>query len=415
MSFEYQEHFQYFTNLCLNVTDSCNLACVYCFVEQHPHYMSLEVAKQSVDLLVDNTRKRNKLLPKNQRKATISYFGGEPTLMWDEIIVPLTLYIEDTYPNEVALNMTTNGTLLNYERVQFLKQHKISILLSIDGGEKIQNINRPCRDGSSSFEKVSKNIPYILEAFPATTFRGTIQQATVSETFDTYLFAIRNGFRNIFLIPNAREVWTEENKAILKNQLGQIYTFMLGNFLEGRSNPIGFSLIESSFTQIFEKDRMEINKSYCPTEIERIPVRCGLGTTSISVGYDGNLYGCQEQTSRNTESKFYIGNVYDGIDIELHSKLLARYAEAATLKCENASLCEECPLRATCFSHCCPSVNLDLFDDFFINPEIHCLWKRYMFDYGVALMKILVKDNNIAFKDYLENKCQIKRKECVHG
>ena len=32
MEFEYKAHYPYFCNVCLNLTDSCNLACKYCFV-----------------------------------------------------------------------------------------------------------------------------------------------------------------------------------------------------------------------------------------------------------------------------------------------------------------------------------------------------------------------------------------------
>jgi molybdenum cofactor biosynthesis enzyme MoaA len=31
--FEYKKHYQYLTACMLNVTDSCNLKCRYCFVE----------------------------------------------------------------------------------------------------------------------------------------------------------------------------------------------------------------------------------------------------------------------------------------------------------------------------------------------------------------------------------------------
>ena len=43
MSFEYKEKYKYPTKICLNLTDNCNLACRYCFVEQHPHYMTYDI------------------------------------------------------------------------------------------------------------------------------------------------------------------------------------------------------------------------------------------------------------------------------------------------------------------------------------------------------------------------------------
>ena len=107
--FEYKEEYGWLTNICLNVTDACNLACRYCFVEQHPHYMSLDVAIQAVNFVINNLKKKNKKFKKNE-KASITFFGGEPTLRWDEIIVPVTTYIrENNYP--ISLSITTRSLL----------------------------------------------------------------------------------------------------------------------------------------------------------------------------------------------------------------------------------------------------------------------------------------------------------------
>ena len=125
------------TCFCLNITDDCNLACKYCFVQQKPHYMTLDTAKRSVDFIMENHKKKEKVyIGEDLGKPNITFFGGEPTLMWERIIVPLVSYIEEKYPNQIGLDMTTNGTLLNEERLIFLKEHNIGILLSIDGSEK---------------------------------------------------------------------------------------------------------------------------------------------------------------------------------------------------------------------------------------------------------------------------------------
>ena len=49
MSYIYEEAYKYPTCICLNVTDSCNLACKYCFVQQKPHFMTIDLAKQTID------------------------------------------------------------------------------------------------------------------------------------------------------------------------------------------------------------------------------------------------------------------------------------------------------------------------------------------------------------------------------
>jgi uncharacterized protein len=164
--------------------------------------MTYEVAQAAVDFIIENLKK------KNEERGHITYFGGEPTIMWDEIIVPLTNYIkENNLP--IDLGITTNGTLLNEERIKFLYDNNITPLLSIDGDRETQEFNRPCRTGNS-FDLVMENIPILLKYFPNTTFRGTIYAPTAKNTFQNYLFAVKLGFKKVFFIPDVRHPWTIE-------------------------------------------------------------------------------------------------------------------------------------------------------------------------------------------------------------
>ena len=206
MSYNYEEVYKYPTCICLNVTDSCNLACKYCFVQQKPHFMTIDLAKQTIDWLINNLIKRNELPNVDKlEKVDVTFFGGEPTLLYDDIIVPLVQYAEEKYLNKVQFSITTNGTLLNKNRIDFLSNHNIIPLLSIDGAKETQDFNRPQRNGKGSFDLVEANIDYLLDKFPNTTFRATLYQPTVKNLYKNYLYATKKGFKNIFICPNARE------------------------------------------------------------------------------------------------------------------------------------------------------------------------------------------------------------------
>ena len=109
---EYKEEYHLFTNICLNVTNACNLQCRYCFVEQKPQYMTLQIAKDAVDFLYNNVKRKREIYKNNNIKGNINFFGGEPMLLFKEIIVPLVEYVENTYPEVFTFGITTNGTLL---------------------------------------------------------------------------------------------------------------------------------------------------------------------------------------------------------------------------------------------------------------------------------------------------------------
>ena len=115
----------------LNLTQRCNLKCKYCFVVQQPKEMTFQVAKDAADFFANNA-KTTKQMP------SINYFGGEPLLKWDDIIVPLTEYIRDKYGMNFRLGITTNGILLDEEKLEFMKKYGIGFLFSIDGNKKTQ-------------------------------------------------------------------------------------------------------------------------------------------------------------------------------------------------------------------------------------------------------------------------------------
>lgn len=400
MSFDYKEEYGYFTSACLNVTDACNLACKYCFVQQQPHFMDLGTAKKCVDFLAENIKKSGK------EKGILTFFGGEPTLLWDEVIVPLVYYVEENYKNLIEFTITTNGTLLDRERIDFMYEHQIFPHLSCDGDEFVQNTNRPTRSGESSFNLVNKNIPYLLYRFPNTTMRATISQDTVEEVFNSYLFAIKKGFNFFFATPNCREDWTEENIDKLNKQVQLIYSYNLASFIDEKE-PINFSLIDDTFRHIRERDLQVINNIYNNISVIRSPFRCGLGTTTASFAYDGKIYACQEQNSYGA-GDFYIGDIYVGINKECHSQLLQKYMTESIQYCIDKNECRNCPLRHTCQDDCCPSVGIDLYNDFFCHNIIECRWKKMLFYNALPMMEVLVKQKNETFKKYLNNRCNYK-------
>ena len=358
--------------------------------------MTLKVAKDSIDFLVFNQKRRE-----DNEKIYVTFFGGEPTLLWDEIIVPIVQYAEETYPGEIDFGITTNGTLLNKDRIRWLYDHHVVPLLSIDGAKETQDRNRPCRNGESSFDLVVKNIPTILEYFPNTTFRATIYEPTVNHLYENYLFAIEQGFRNIYLCPNARSTWSQEGLDIFHEEINKIFTYNILNFMEG-IEPISYDNINKAFVDILNHDKQVYFGDRWNLAPERNVNRCGLGTSSISIAYDGKIFACQEQDSRDTSDYFYIGDIYNGIDIEKHKVILEDYSKAEMITCEDAALCENCGRRLSCLHDTCPSVSHDMFGNFFIKPKVDCFYTQWLQENAIVMMDFLVKqEKNETFKNYL--------------
>ncbi len=70
-----------------------------------------------------------------RKKSAVNLSDVRYNEITSEIIVPITEYIEDNYPNLIHLSITTNGTLLNKDRIDFMYSHNIRPHLSCDGDE----------------------------------------------------------------------------------------------------------------------------------------------------------------------------------------------------------------------------------------------------------------------------------------
>ena len=404
---EYSKKLLPITEVCLNLTEACNFACKYCFTEHHPNFMTLDVAKDTLIWLVENCKIYQKVTG-IEKNPSIGFFGGEPTLMWDEIIVPLVEYAEK---NNIKCDwgITSNCSLLNKEKIDFLAEHNIPILLSMDGDRKTQNLNRPCKDKNlNSFDMVAKNIPYILEKFPYTTFRGTITAETASELFNNMIYAYNAGFNNCFFIINEFEEWNEKSRHIIENEIAKYCLYFIDCFRVGRPF-LRWRPFEQAINKIIAINQTVIDfpKDY---EFSRIGLeecqKCGLGSGYGSINYKGDIFACQEVASRNGEKDiFCIGNIYQGgINEQKLNFLRNSYFNRPIDKYNDvdSSKCETCPTKLICIGNVCQVNNYILHKDFSATPDCWCWWSNTLLKAAQYVIQILGNNNNQLFKNYLE-------------
>ena len=142
-------------SICFEVTESCNLRCSYCaygdfyegYEPRQNSNLSIEKAKAIVDLVMSYR--------KVQYPAVhISFYGGEPLLRFD-FIKHVVEYVNG-FNIAATYSMTTNAMLLD-RYIDFLKENKFDLLISLDGN-KSHNAFRLQSNGEESFDKVFSNI-----------------------------------------------------------------------------------------------------------------------------------------------------------------------------------------------------------------------------------------------------------------
>lgn len=369
--------------------------------------MSLQTAIDAVECLVENYKKLESLNALPQDKIiNITFFGGEPMLRYNEVIVPVINYIyEKNYQDLFIFSITTNGTLLNKDIIDFFIDHKTSVMISTDGVKEAQDYNRPFKNSNkSTYDAIYDNLVYLAQRQKHSIFRPTLIPDTVHTLFETYLMGERLGFEQFFSMPNHRQEWPEDKIEILKTELSKICHYILNQFKNGIIPPMRFGPLAAGFTNILYQDIIDPNSI---TEINHIN-HCGLGIGTWAIGVNGEIYGCQEQPSKEESNIFYIGDIYNGVDVNKHLKLLELFAFSKKPKCMDEKLCECCPITTPCkmFRLTCPSTMYDLRKDFYHTEKIECIWTQELIKNCLCLMKILTEENNQYFQQFLRERCE---------
>lgn len=395
------------SNIYLITTHSCNLACRYCFVHQGKLEMPLQVAFDAIDFLVANNPP--------ETSSTVYFFGGEPLLKWNDLIVPTVLYTKRKYPNrKIHFSLTTNSVLLDDEKIKFICDNNIYVLTSIDGNNETQDYNRPFHNGAGSSSIVEEHVKKYIATGRKPTFRSTVIPETCHNMFDNYLYANSLGYRSMFMLTDAYgQNWDEEHKEIVFNNLQKIADHYIDYYKKNGKVFLHLSMLERNFMRIFEDIKCE--QCGIPIPNRYTENKCGFGQNSCAaVSVSGDLYGCQELvTNEGKKSAFYIGNIYSGVDEDRRLKLLEMFREHPKQGDIN---CENCIARSICHGGCVST-------NYSINGELnhctagHCFFYRHCYTVSKKIVEEL-SDNENFKKEFLSpknnkncNQCQLCQNE----
>ena len=153
------------TSVTLLPTYNCNLRCVYCFAragEDIGEVMAIEIAKASLDLIVNNAIKQGK------KEVSLGFHGGgEPLLARNMPLLNYSLNYLKKKAEENSLkyrsSVVTNG-IHSIKTIDWAVRNLDHINVSIDGPKDIQDAQRPKFYKKSSFEEVMRTINYLEKA-----------------------------------------------------------------------------------------------------------------------------------------------------------------------------------------------------------------------------------------------------------
>lgn len=340
--------------LCLHVAHDCNLACEYCFASKGDYatnrtLMSYEVACKALEFLAQNSGTR--------RNIEVDFFGGEPLLNFGVIkrVVDYGRELEKSTNKIFHFTVTTNGTILNQEILDFINENMDNIVISLDGRKCINDAMRPDRRNHGTYDKIVSNARKIVESREGKQYyiRGTFTANNLDFGKDVFHIADL-GFKEVSVEPvvgsgEPFHLTMEHVPTILEE-----YEKLARDYLE------------------YIKDGKELNyyhfniNLYDGPCIHRRIVACGAGYEYLAVSPEGDIYPCHQFVG---QPEFVMGNVFSGIE---NKDLASQFKDCNIFTKEE---CRSCWAKYFCSGGCHANAFFSN-KDINIPNEIACIMQK---------------------------------------
>ena len=317
--------------MCLNIAHDCQLRCKYCFAStgdfgKGRKLMSFETGKHAIDFLLENSGDRPNL--------ELDFFGGEPLMNFDVVkkIVEYARSREQEYNKKFRFTITTNGLLLDDDKIDFINREMSNVVLSIDGRKEVNDFFRVTASGKGSYDTILPKYKKLVEKRGDKEYyvRGTFTNRNLD--FSEDIFALYDaGFDQISVEPVVGE---DGEYALTEKDLPQVfkeYERLAQRIIENEKNGKKFNFFH-----------FMIDLDQGPCAIKRLR-GCGCGNDYIAITPDGDIYPCHQFVGKD---EYKMGNIDEGT---FDQKMKEEFAQAHIYSKPD---CRQCWAKFYCSGGC---------------------------------------------------------------
>jgi uncharacterized protein len=337
----------------------CNLDCKYCFyLEKEKLYPDEKSWRMSDEVLEEYVRQYICSQPSSE--IFFAWQGGEPTLLGVDFFRK-AIALQKKFKGEKIISnaIQTNGTLLDDEWCEFLKQNNFLVGLSIDGPAELHDKYRVDKRQQPTFEKVMRGLEFLKKYKVEFNTLTVVNRANSQSPLEVYNFLKSIGSEFLQFIPLVERAAPEKLKSLgydfaappdfsgTENNFSPVTEFSVeaaqyGNFLCAIFDEWVRKDVGKTFVQLFDValgNWMGLGSSLCV-----FAEKCG---AALAIEHNGDLYSCDHYVY----PRHKLGNV-------MNQSLGAMVNSPAQIKFGNdkfdslPKFCRECEVRFACNGEC---------------------------------------------------------------
>mgnify|MGYP002579780779 CR=1 FL=1 len=281
-------------DITVNVTNSCNLNCVYCFEHnKNGMKMSSEMIEKIIDVSYNN------YLMTNETKFpfVVNFFGGEPFLAFDVMEHAMKYAKDKKY--RISFGVTTNLTMLTDHMIDVIEDYELGLLVSVDGIKKIHDRNR-----CNSYDTVMSNLNKLIDRGlkHLVEVRMTVMPADLQDLLTGIQELYNMGIDNIAPVPVTDTKWTDADYMNLRDEMHKIWEWAFSIYNdENNKRNLSLKCIDDYL-------EMVLNPIFLVPDQRKV---CTAGTfSSCSFGVTGDILPChQRHTISDHYDELVMGNI----------------------------------------------------------------------------------------------------------
>lgn len=380
--------------LIIEMTQACNLRCTYCsYSSYYPlnrDYTSKTIefadAQKSIDYFLDRIA--------DTETPSIGFYGGEPLLRFDLLRRCIDYALEASNGQPLRFSLTTNGTLITRQVLDYFIDRSVTLLISLDGPSQCHDRNRVFANGRPTGAAVLDTLDMIKRVDEdyykkhigiTSVIAPNADPMAFFEFFKSHPEIVGNGVLVSSFVNDSNTDYWEQNvpSSAWCQSLAALRWQYYRSVILGDGGPPD-SFLENLYRDQFLKIYRRPIERRLPNFVS-LNGCCMPGTRRLYVDCDGRFHMCER-----INNTIPIGDVDRGIEPERVASLVDEYRSVSEGDCRNCWLLRFCSI---CFASCVKDGCFDI-----KHKRSICKQRRDSFHQSLVDYCQIVEINPAAFK-----------------